>query len=68
MKLHNLVELMVKDPSVDSMMFNALSMHQHLDNIHRRQEEAVRYKTSNNKLAKHAAKLALLKFTGRVVD
>ena len=68
MKLHYLVKLIVKDPTIDRIVINTVGVCRRLDEMHRRQQEAIARKTSNDELVNHAINLVLLKFNRYAID
>ena len=68
MKLHNLVELLVKDLTVNLSDINAISIQCRLDRVNRMCKDVQAKKGSDEELVKYAVKLLLPKFNGCIVD
>ena len=68
MKLHNLVELLVKDPTVNPYDINAIGVRHRLDRVNSMRKDTQTKKKSDEDLVKYVVKLLLPKFNRRIVD
>ena len=62
MKLHNLVELLVKDSMVDPLELNTIEVRHRLEIVRQKHKNTLARKGSDDKLIRYAVKLSLPTF------
>ena len=67
-KLHNLVELLVKDPIVDPLQLNTTGVMHRLEIVHQKYKDALARKGRDDKLIRCIVKLLLLKFNRQIIN